>query len=131
MRQTFGKSREALAHNPDGKRYILLGQMRELGHHSDACHRDLIPFIQECKADGVWLCGPEFLPFLTEIPNLLGYSERACDIIPDVVKTLEPGDSILIKGANSMKLSALIPALKQSVEQRGSVTPQPQIQQIL
>lgn len=105
-----------------GKRYILLGQMRELGHYSYACHRDLIPFIQACKADGVWLCGPEFFPFLTEIPNLLGYADRACDIIPDVVKTLESGDSILIKGANSMKLSALIPALEQSVAQRFSKT---------
>jgi UDP-N-acetylmuramoyl-tripeptide--D-alanyl-D-alanine ligase len=105
-----------------GKRYILLGQMRELGHYSYACHRDLIPVIQACHTDGVWLCGPEFFPFLTEIPNLLGYADRACDIIPDVVKTLVPGDSILIKGANSMKLSALIPALEQSVAQRFSKT---------
>ncbi len=116
--ETFATSKESYAHKPDGKRYILLGQMRELGQHSHACHRDLIPFIQACKADGVWLCGPEFFPFLTEIPNLLGYADRACDIIPDVVKTLESGDSILIKGANSMKLSALIPA----VEQRFSKT---------
>ena len=120
--KTFGASKESATHNRDGKRYILLGQMRELGHYSYACHRDLIPVIQACHTDGVWLCGPEFFPFLTEIPNLLGYADRACDIIPDVVKTLESGDSILIKGANSMKLSALIPALEQSVAQRFSKT---------
>jgi UDP-N-acetylmuramoyl-tripeptide--D-alanyl-D-alanine ligase len=115
--KTFAKSKEVpTAHNPKGKRYILLGQMRELGHHSYACHRDLIPLIQACHTDGVWLCGPDFMPFLTEIPNLLGYGDQACDIIPDVVKILAPGDCILIKGANSMKLSALIPALEQSVE---------------
>jgi UDP-N-acetylmuramoyl-tripeptide--D-alanyl-D-alanine ligase len=114
--KTFGAS--TLTQNPHGKRYVLLGQMRELGHQSHACHRDLIPFIQESHTDGVWLCGPEFIPFLTEIPNLLGYADQACDIIPEVVKTLASGDFILIKGANSMKLSALIPALEQSVEQR-------------
>ncbi|MBM3631381.1 MAG: UDP-N-acetylmuramoyl-tripeptide--D-alanyl-D-alanine ligase [Alphaproteobacteria bacterium] len=111
--QTFLTSTEPLVHPSDGKRYVLLGQMRELGQHSYACHRDLVPFIQACKADGVWLCGQEFAPLLTEIPHFLGYAEHACDIIPHVVKTLLPGDTILIKGANSMKLSALIPALEQ------------------
>lgn len=95
-----------------GKRYILLGQMRELGGQSHACHQALVPLIHACKADGVWLCGSEFKPFLKDIPNLLGYGDFVHDLIPDMVSTLHPGDTILIKGANSMKLCTLISALE-------------------
>ena len=95
-----------------GKRYILLGEMKELGNQSYACHQEVISLLASCSYDGVWLCGPEFMPFLKETPQLLGYGDSVHDVIPDLIHRLKSGDCILIKGAHSMNVSAVIPALE-------------------
>jgi UDP-N-acetylmuramoyl-tripeptide--D-alanyl-D-alanine ligase len=97
-----------------GKRYILLGEMRELGAQSHACHSALIPLINACHADGVWLCGPAFQPFIQDITPWCTHGIVISDVIEPILKTLNPGDCILIKGANSMRTFALIDALNQA-----------------
>jgi UDP-N-acetylmuramoyl-tripeptide--D-alanyl-D-alanine ligase len=96
-----------------GKRYLLLGEMRELGAQSYALHSALIPLMHACCLDGVWLCGNEFQPFLEEVPQLCGHGLGIDDLLPSILETLRPGDCILIKGANCMRTFALIDALKE------------------
>jgi UDP-N-acetylmuramoyl-tripeptide--D-alanyl-D-alanine ligase len=106
------KSDPTLGDNqPKGKRYIILGEMRELGGENEACHRALVPLIQACGPDGVWLCGSSFLPFLQEIPLLWGHALTISDLMPSILKTLKSGDWVLIKGANSMRTFTVIGAL--------------------
>jgi len=94
------------------KRYILLGEMKELGQQSHTQHHALVPYIQACKADGVWLCGAAYQPFLQDISELRCYAPDISSLIPWILKTLQPGDDILIKGANSMRTFTLIQALE-------------------
>jgi UDP-N-acetylmuramoyl-tripeptide--D-alanyl-D-alanine ligase len=95
-----------------GKRYIVLGEMKELGSENHQCHANLIPYIENCGCDGVWLCGRSFEPFLNEITHLVEYNASIDALLPSITKLLQPGDCILIKGANSMRTFSVIGALQ-------------------
>jgi len=82
-----------------GRRFALLGEMLELGDASEAAHRDLAPL---CKTlTGLWCVGPGMKP----LADVLGVSARYVDsptdeLLEDLVGTLRPGDTLLVKGSN-------------------------------
>ena len=88
--------------------------MRELGPQSHDCHSALIPLINACQADGIWLCGPAFQPFIQDITPWCIHGIVISDVMESILNTLTPGDCILVKGANSMRTFALMDALKQT-----------------
>lgn len=94
------------------KRYIVLGEMRELGAQSHECHENLIPLLQKCEVAGIWLCGAAFLPFLPHIPLLKGYAPDITTLIPSILETLKEGDGLLLKGAHSTRTFAVLEALE-------------------
>jgi UDP-N-acetylmuramoyl-tripeptide--D-alanyl-D-alanine ligase len=96
-----------------GRRIAVLGTMRELGAESAAAHAALAGPIGAADVDRLVLVGEEMDPLaravgdtleLTRVPNV----EAAIDVVRD---TIRPGDAILVKGSNALRLSALVDAL--------------------
>ena len=96
-----------------GKKYILLGDMGELGTESAALHAELRDPLLQSGADGIWLCGPEFYPTFSSLPAdlALGHANEVKELIPSLLKILKQGDLILIKGSRAMALERAIHAL--------------------
>ncbi len=97
----------------EGRRIAVLGAMRELGPDSDEFHAALAAPILEAGVDLAILVGPEMEALATALgPGL----ERAH--VPDAATAagllrdrIGPGDAVLVKGSNSVGLSALVDAL--------------------
>lgn len=95
------------------KKYVLLGEMRALGLLSQQYHLDLLPFLQNVKADGVWFCGLQTKELADALRETLSWQEDVQSLVPEILETLKPGDSLLVKGARSMKTFLAIDALYQ------------------
>lgn len=85
----------------------ILGDMKELGAHSAEEHQKVVDMLDACNFDNVWLVGGEF--------EATRHSERTFGNVDEVIAALKTetpkGYYILIKGSNSMKLSAVVPYL--------------------
>ena len=92
------------------KKYIILGEMNELGKLSKMYHQDIIKKILYYKFENVILCGNLFKSLLNkmkiktdQINCLLDENE----IMQFLKKNIHNNDIILIKGSNSTKVNKL------------------------
>ena len=82
---------------------VILGDMKELGAGSKEEHQKIVDFLQTCPFERIVLVGGEFTA--TE-PPFECYPDTPS--LTEVLKNEQPKEMlILIKGSNSMKLSAL------------------------
>jgi UDP-N-acetylmuramoyl-tripeptide--D-alanyl-D-alanine ligase len=102
---------KSLGREPDAKRRIaVLGAMRELGEHSDELHAGLAPAILAAGVDRLILIGEEMGPLgealalIIEVDRV-GTVEEATEAL---MRSLRPGDAILVKASNSVGLSKLV-----------------------
>jgi UDP-N-acetylmuramoyl-tripeptide--D-alanyl-D-alanine ligase len=102
---------KSLGAEPDAKRRIaVLGPMRELGEHSDALHAGLAPSVLGAHVDCLILIGDEMRPLAEKVVgkvalDLAGDVEEATDML---LRTLHPGDAVLVKASNSVGLAKLV-----------------------
>jgi UDP-N-acetylmuramoyl-tripeptide--D-alanyl-D-alanine ligase len=96
-----------------GRRIAVLGTMRELGDHSAEAHAALAEPIAEAQVACAILVGAEMAPLARALP--VGVErEQVADAnsaVAALKERLRPGDAILVKGSNSVGLSALVSAL--------------------
>jgi UDP-N-acetylmuramoyl-tripeptide--D-alanyl-D-alanine ligase len=107
---------ETLSEMPcDGRRIAVLGDMRELGEHSAACHREL--GLRLGSADVVYLVGEE----VRETESAAKTARPACDVrrftdrreVARIVKAeLRRGDVVLVKGSRAMQLDLVVGVLR-------------------
>lgn len=85
-----------------GRRIAILGEMRELGSDGHRMHLELAPYCQ--LLDGVITVGDGFADFGQALASRhWAHYDRAEEIdLPRLVEKLEPGDAILVKGANKV-----------------------------
>jgi UDP-N-acetylmuramoyl-tripeptide--D-alanyl-D-alanine ligase len=92
---------EELAREDGGRRYALLGEMRELGADAPRLHRELA---DACTAlDGVFCVGQGMRTLLDALPPSvrMGYADEATTVsMATLLDALEPGDRLLVKGSN-------------------------------
>lgn len=82
-----------------GRRFLALGEMRELGDLSEEAHAQLMAELPE--VDGVYLVGGAFSDQLTKRQAAVQHFPAAnADLKEALVESLAPGDSLLIKGSN-------------------------------
>ena len=101
-----------LAEPATGKRYVCLGDMRELGDESATAHRELLESLVDDPAlHGMVLVGQAmqhaWSQMGTEGPKnprqkkvLATYDAASSDAAADLVARLSPGDRVLVKGSN-------------------------------
>ncbi len=102
-----------LADEP-GRRVAVLGEMRELGHQSEAIHAALAEPVLAARVETILLVGEAMTPLARAL-------ERKVNVVhvPDAAAAtdrlrgeLKGGDAVLVKGSNGVGLSRLVTALK-------------------
>ena len=82
---------------------LILGDMRELGEDSHAEHCRIVDYLKDCGFTKVRLVGSEFAATGTHYPC---YPDAQA-LIEELKKDKPAGQTILIKGSNSMKLATV------------------------
>ncbi len=97
-----------------GRRVAVLGEMRELGAESAALHKEMAQDLEAAKIDSVLVVGEAARPLYDTVPESrrLGFASDVDAAIPTVLAALRPGDAVLIKGSNAMRMAAMVTALK-------------------
>ena len=104
---------EVLGHEQATRKLAVLGEMRELGEHSEAFHAELSGPIEAAALDYVILVGELMQPLANALEGHVDFVH-----VPDATAArdhlldhLRPGDAVLIKGSNGVRLSSVVAAL--------------------
>jgi UDP-N-acetylmuramoyl-tripeptide--D-alanyl-D-alanine ligase len=99
------------------RRGATLATMKELGNQSAAFHTGLKPHLDSAGVDYAVLVGEEMAPLVKALQADIAWSGKFthCATAQDAISAAQafvlPGDALLIKGSNSMGLSAVVDAL--------------------
>ncbi len=95
-----------------GKRYLVIGDMAEMGEHWQAMHREVAGYAAAAQLDGVYTLGPKF----KSVSDALGSKSRSFDSIDSLVSMLidelDNNTTVLAKGAHSMAMHRVIEKLE-------------------
>ncbi len=101
----------AAAPLPGGRKVVLLGDMLELGEHTQQHHDDLVPVIVASRPDHVHLIGT----LMAGMADALHKAGLNCTIYPDanallaaLPAQLQEADSLLFKASNGIGLQKII-----------------------
>jgi UDP-N-acetylmuramoyl-tripeptide--D-alanyl-D-alanine ligase len=96
-----------------GRRMAVLTDMLELGPEAMRYHAQIAGALEAARVDLVFCAGP-LMKFLWDaLPSTRqgGYAETAAQLAPLVVRAVEPGDLVMVKGSNGSKASTVAAAL--------------------
>lgn len=93
----------------DGKRWVVLGTMRELGQESEEAHRSIGRRLSKSKVDHIVLFGPETEFVAAEFEKRKGDISKlrfaqSIDEIRSLTSQAQPGDTILVKGSRALEM---------------------------
>lgn len=99
------------------RRIAVLGDILELGDYSRQEHLSLLPDLSK-NADIVFCCGSIMYDVFEQLPPLLKghWSATAQELIPFIKQDLKDGDTVLVKGSNSMRMNLIVNALTTPAE---------------
>lgn len=106
----------------EGKRkFVVLGDMLELGNNAATAHRDLGIYIAGAGIDGLISVG-EFADYVADGAINAGMAEDRVATYKDYSQTVEKikqwlnrGDILLVKGSRGMKMERIVEGLKESL----------------
>lgn len=95
------------------RRIAVLGDMRELGEHSDALHAGLAETANSGCVDQIFACGPHMKALWDKInPDLKGqYTENSTALASLLPSCLQAGDIIMVKGSLGSHMAVIIECL--------------------
>ena len=98
-----------------GRRFAILGDMLELGAHSEAAHRDVGLWAAALPLAGLVAVGPA-MRRAAEVAREAGCPEVAVLAEPEAAAAhlashLAPGDRVLVKGSRGMRMERAVEAL--------------------
>ena len=111
--ETFGRT----APRAGGRRVVVLGDMMELGDHSERFHRRLGVDVARAGVDALFAVG-KFADCVARSAREKGLTGRVFHapeldgVAQSVRKFLRPGDALLVKGSRGMKLERLVEELR-------------------
>jgi UDP-N-acetylmuramoyl-tripeptide--D-alanyl-D-alanine ligase len=100
-----------------GRKIAVLAAMKELGHKSDEYHLALAAPLAAAKVDYAILVGEEMQILVENLragvegPAEFAHCASAREALDLLTRDLRDADTILVKGSNSMGLSAIVSAL--------------------
>jgi UDP-N-acetylmuramoyl-tripeptide--D-alanyl-D-alanine ligase len=106
-----------------GRRIAVLGDMKELGAAGETLHRELAEAVAANGIDLVFAVGPLMAHLFEALPMPVRGAAglTAADVTDAVLATLRPGDAVMVKGSNSMRMVRIVEAVKA----RYAVAPDP------
>ncbi len=98
----------------DGRRVAVLGDMLELGDASERLHRELAEPLAAAGVDRVFLIGEAIAALDEVLPEekrggLWGSPDEA---MPALLRFLEPGDVVTVKGSRGVRVSRVVELLR-------------------
>ncbi|MEQ1716425.1 MAG: UDP-N-acetylmuramoyl-tripeptide--D-alanyl-D-alanine ligase [Hyphomicrobium sp.] len=96
------------------RRIAVLGDMLELGAASADLHRGLIDAVISASVDQLFVCGPHMKSLYDAASPVIkgGYCETSSGLQAVLTENLKPGDVVMVKGSNGMRLGPLVQALQ-------------------
>lgn len=96
-----------------GRKIAVIGDMLELGEHSKDMHRELLQPLMAAKVDLVLAVGPDMQSLWHELPEKHrgAYAPNAVELEQFLIKSILPGDVVMIKGSLGSKMGPLVDAL--------------------
>jgi UDP-N-acetylmuramoyl-tripeptide--D-alanyl-D-alanine ligase len=96
-----------------GRRIVALTDMLELGAQSPALHAALAEPIEDAGVDLVFCAGPMMKSLFEALPPTRrgGYAETAQALATGLVRAIEPGDVVMVKGSRDSRARDLVEAL--------------------
>lgn len=96
-----------------GRRLVALTDMLELGDQGPARHAALAEAIDRADIAQVFCAGPLMKFLWDELPPARrgGWAIDAKSLIPKLVESVAPGDTVMIKGSNASRAGLLVQAL--------------------
>ena len=96
-----------------GRRIVALTDMLELGAEAQNLHAQLAEPIQAAGVDLVFCAGPLMKSLFDALPPTRrgGYADDAAGLAPGLVRAIEPGDVVMVKGSRDSSAKALVEAL--------------------
>jgi UDP-N-acetylmuramoyl-tripeptide--D-alanyl-D-alanine ligase len=99
-----------------GRKVAILGDMRELGDLSESLHSEIGKWIGEKRLADIVLLNGDFSRHIAAALSESGIAVRhhtaKQDLIRDAQKTVQPGDTVLVKASRGMKLEEVVEALR-------------------
>ena len=98
---------------PKGRRILVLGDMRELGEHSQSSHIALANPISDAGISQVFCCCEHMKHLFDALPGAIrgGYAFTSAELAPIVASTARDGDMITVKGSKSVGMQKVVDAL--------------------
>lgn len=99
-----------------GKRFAVLGEMKELGAAAHKAHEELGAMVGKLPLDGIWFYGPSSSSFehgtkKSNFRKKLMISDNYEDsLASDFASMLHPGDLVVVKGSRGMKTERFVEA---------------------
>jgi UDP-N-acetylmuramoyl-tripeptide--D-alanyl-D-alanine ligase len=111
------------ATGPLGRRIAVLGDMLELGVHSDELHRNLAVSIAEHAVDLVFCSGPAMRNLWDVLPSSRrgGYADDSGALEPRVLEAVSGGDAVMIKGSFGSRMTPIVKALQRKYAPRAAI----------
>ena len=96
------------------KKYLLLGDMLELGSHSKKLHKSIAPIINKTKIDKVFVKGKNVILYLKNFQNLKKgrILNNNSQIIELIKNQLNNNDYLMIKASNATGFNKIVNNLK-------------------
>jgi UDP-N-acetylmuramoyl-tripeptide--D-alanyl-D-alanine ligase len=97
----------------DGRRIAVLGDMLELGAHSEKLHADLSELIVGTGISHVLLGGPHMKALAEVLPSDVAvvHRDEADDLGRLLIDTVQPDDVIMVKSSKGIGFSRIVAAL--------------------
>jgi UDP-N-acetylmuramoyl-tripeptide--D-alanyl-D-alanine ligase len=101
-----------------GRRIAVLGDMLELGPEGPELHRALVEPIEANAVDLVFAAGTLTQSLFEALPGSRrgAHAERAADLVENVLRAVQPGDVVMVKGSNGIRMGMIVKALKDRSE---------------
>lgn len=96
-----------------GRRIAVLGDMLEMGEFSAAVHEELAGPLLAAGIEHVWLAGPEMAALRDALPESVEvqYYEKTADLADFVVRSVIPGDVVMVKSSLGLGFGNIVAAL--------------------
>ncbi len=96
-----------------GRRVAVLGDMLELGAHSEKLHAALAPLVTDAGVDLVLLAGPHMAALAEALPAELDVVIRPTsdELKPVLMQALKAGDAVMVKSSKGIGFAKLVEAL--------------------
>ncbi|TXN23591.1 UDP-N-acetylmuramoylalanyl-D-glutamyl-2,6-diaminopimelate--D-alanyl-D-alanine ligase [Methylobacterium sp. WL9] len=97
-----------------GRRIAVLGDMLELGPSAEQRHRELADAVRASGIDLVFTAGSMMRHLFEALPvaNRGIAAATSADLVDAVLDSLRPGDAVMVKGSNSIRMGRIVEAVK-------------------